>query len=59
MSKQYIIFQTKHIPFIKSLIKLAQSKNQKTIMSPFDMEDIPITKCRQYLDEQDENSDMD
>lgn len=55
--KTYKIFQEKHIAFLKSLITIAVAKSQNTIMSPFDMEDIPISRVREYINSVEENTD--
>lgn len=57
--KTYKIFQERNLPFLKGLISIAVSKGQNTIMSPFDMEDIQISKVREYIDSIEENEDMD
>lgn len=57
--KTYKIFQERNLSFLKGLISIAVSKGQNTIMSPFDMEDIPISQVREYIDSIEENEDMD
>lgn len=57
--KTYKIFQKRHVSFLKGLISIAVAKGQNTIMSPFDMEDIPISKVREYIDSIEENTDVD